>query len=67
MTHGPDVGLHGHLVGLHPLISSSSAATRPDEELVAVDHKKNIRAMSRKEKKGAARRGNGGQVEEQVG
>lgn len=67
VTHGPDVGLHGHLVGLHPHISSSSAAARPDEELVAVDHKKNIRAMSRKEKKGAARQGNGGQVEEQVG
>lgn len=67
VTHGPDVGLHGHLVGLHPHISSSSAAARPDEELVAVDHKKNIRAMSRKEKKGAARRRNRGQVEEQVG
>lgn len=52
MTYGPDVRLHGHLVGLHPHVSSSSFAKRSDEELVAVDHKKNIRAMSRKGKKG---------------
>lgn len=65
VTYRPDVGLHGRLVGLHPHISSSSAAALSDEELVAVDHKKNIRAMSRKRKEETAREEE--QVREQVG
>lgn len=60
MTYRPDVRLHGRLVGLHPHISSSS-----DEELVAVDHKKNIRAMSRKGKRG--RRGKANRLENKRG
>lgn len=65
VTHRPDVRLHGHLVGPHPHISSSSAAARSDEGLVAVDYKKNIRAMSRKGKMG--RRGEKNRLESKRG
>lgn len=65
MTYRPDVRLHGRLVGLHPHISSSSAAARSEKELVAVDHKKNIRAMSRKGKRG--RRGKENRLENKRG